>query len=399
MSTLNVLTDEQKKTLTTYYEEGKNLVHTAKKLGIVRSSLEARLCYIAKRLFFDTYDELPDQFSPIAPDGWLSFFKTVHYTPGKDGEAVVKQVWDRIKPDKRQIEGFWAFLESKTPICKEIISAPKDFDEDLCLEWKLMDSHLGMHSWAKQTGCDYSIKEAQYLIQSAASHIYANHGNVDTSVIIMGGDNVHADNRSAETEKAGNHLDVDNRYEKSIDAIYESMVVAIEIALKKSNKVHLIVLSGNHDYHSAINLARILKAHYRLNDRLFVDVSPMKHKFFRWGNSYFMYTHGDTGTTNRLATYFLNHIISNDMTGIKRKLIRRGHVHRRGKIVPPGLVEEDGVLIENFPTLAPAEAYVVEGAWTQARATVAEIYHKKWGQRSRMELGVMELMEAYESNS
>jgi len=332
----------------------------------------------------------PDKSSPVAPPGWSTRKKTVQYN--KKG---IVQVWDKLVPDEIDLKGLWRFLEERTPAAKIKLDPPKTFDKNLCLEWKLMDHHLGMHSWAKETGSNYGIKEARFLIESAAQKIFSLSGPVQKAIIVLGGDNIHADNRSAVTEKAKHHLDVDNRYEKSIDGIYCSMTTTIDISLTQANELEIIILSGNHDYHSAINLSRILKAHYRNEPRVKVNVSPGKHKFSRWGDNFFMYTHGDTAPAARLATFLLNHIIDKGIQGVKKKFIRKGHVHKRGKVYPAGLTEEDGVIIETFPTLAAPDSWTAENAYSQSRATVAEIYHKKYGQRSRMELGVAELMENF----
>ena len=335
------LTERQQEIYKLYYDLDGNINKMAKHEKISDTNIRKHLCLIAKKLFFDKYNKLPDQYSPVAPQGWSSIFKTVQYQKNEDG-LEIKNVWDRIKPDEFQIKQFWKYLEKRTPILDTIIPGPEKTDENLCLEWLLCDHHLGMLSYHKETGEDYNSEIAQKLIIKAAQKIFSNIGCVAKTIIVLGGDNIHTDNRSAVTEKAGHHLDVDSRYAKTIDCIYEGMVTAIDIAAQKSKKVLVEVLSGNHDYHSAINLARILCAHYRKNDRIEVDISPSKHKYTRWGNTYFLYTHGDTGTNKRLATFFLNWLLENNTTDIKRKLIRRAHDHKQRKEIPPGLVEEDG---------------------------------------------------------
>jgi len=100
----------------------------------------------------------------------------------------------------------------------------------------------------------------------------------------------------------------------------------------------------------------------------------------------------DTGG-KRLAPYLLNHIIKNNLTGIERKYVRAGHIHRRGRNAPAGLTEDDGVVVEVFPTIAAPDAYAAEQAYSSIRATVANLWHSEYGQRARIELGVKELLE------
>lgn len=377
-------TDRQIETCDLFRELG-SPVAVAKKLGISEMGVIKNLCYGA--INGQDICLSPDRSSQVAPPGWSAHAKSIMH---RNGEVVIQ--WDKIRPDEQAIEQMWKHLENRTPVLPQEIQGPEDFDHDLCVEWLLMDHHLGLYSWASETGADYNIEIAQDLMIRAAQKIFQGPGNVQQAVIVLGGDNLHADNRSAMTEKSKHHLDVDSRYAKSVDAIYAGMAAAIDLALAKAIEVRVVVLSGNHDYHTAINLSRILKAHYRANTRVSIDTSPAKHRFFRFGSTYFMYTHGDTGNNNRLSSFMLNDIRKRGLQGVDRMYVRQGHLHKRGRNTPPGLTEEDGVVVELFPTLAAPDSYAHEQAYQSTRATVANIWHKRWGQRSRMELGVQELM-------
>jgi len=330
--------------------------------------------------------------NPHIPVGYKAG-KTTQEIRYEDEDGHVVREWLRSEPEIEDYEEFLNWLGERTPQLEATIKPPKQVREDLMLEWLLMDHHLGMHSWAKETGADYSIKLAQTLINNAAMKVFELHGPVQKAVIILGGDNQHADNRKNVTEKSGYTLDVDTRYAKMVDAMWVSMVSAIDVALTKAKEVEVIVLSGNHDFHSAINLSRILAAHYRNEPRVTIHTGPEKHKFLRWGSTAFMYTHGDTGQNNRLAMYMLNRLLDENWTGIERKLVRKGHLHKKGKLTPPGLTEESGVAVELFPTLAAPDAFAAEQAFVSQRATIANVWHAKHGLRSRIELGVRELLE------
>lgn len=369
------------------FSEKKTCKYLAKKKAISTTCLRKHLLLCAKK----GWSVDADTFCEQAPVG----FELTKSTIQVNSEGQVVQRWDRVSPALSDIDDFLEHLDARTPVLASPILGPEKFSENLMLEWKLMDHHMGMYSWAAETGASYGIEMAQFLIEQAARAVFGSHGHVARTVIVLGGDTFHSDNRDGKTEKSGHSLSVEGRYEESLDAAYAAMTTAIDIALQKSDQVDVIILSGNHDWHTAKGFSRTLAAHYRSCDRCHVDISPGQHKFVRWGNNYYMYTHGDTAPANRLATYMLNHIIDNDITGIRRKLVRKAHLHKRGRVVPPGLIEENGVIIETYPTMAAPEAYSVEAAYCQCRATVAEVYHKEYGMRSRMELGVNELMESW----
>jgi hypothetical protein len=382
---LQPLTPRQQEVYDAYYKNSCSEKQTADALDISTWAVRKHLLFAAKK----GHPISPDQYCEHAPIGF-KLDKTTLYI-NKDGQVTGQ--WPRLSPTDIAYDQFFKFLESRTPRTTHIFECAKEYDPDIMVEWKLMDSHLGMTSWAKETGAEYNIETASKLIISAAQLIFREHHDVAKATIVLGGDNIHSDFRSNITEKSGHHLDVATKYEQNIDAMYMTMITAIDIALCRARELELIVLSGNHDYHSAIGLSRIIAAHYRNNSRIIINLSPGLHKYSRWGSSYFMYTHGHTAPPERLAAFMLNRIIEKSLTGIKHKLVRKAHLHKRGKVVPAGLVEENGVLIETFPTIAAPETYTIDAAYSQCRATVVETFHKKYGLRSRMELGVQELME------
>jgi hypothetical protein len=381
------LTDRQQHVLQTFRESNFNIEETARQVGVASINIIKTLFYAARKGASLTSGQTDSDKPDFLPSGWSSKSKSILHRP--NGEVVM--VWDKASIDEQGIEELWKTLENHTPVMAHEIPGPETFNEKLMLEWLLMDHHLGLHAWGKETGEDYDTDIAKDLIIRAAKKIYAGM-KVKKTVLVFGGDNTHADNRSNQTEKSRHSLDVDTRYPKTMNALYTAIVTAIDIALGVSETAIVVVVPGNHYYHSAICLAIILAAHYRNNDRVKIDTTPAKHKYIRFGSNYFMYTHGDTGGA-KLSGFMMNHIIKQGLQGIERMYVRKGHLHKRGKVVPPGLTEEDGVIIETFPTLAAADSFAHEHAYVSTRATVANLWHADYGQRSRMELGVKELME------
>jgi hypothetical protein len=98
-------------------------------------------------------------------------------------------------------------------------------------------------------------------------------------------------------------------------------------------------------------------------------------------------------TNNNLASFFLNWLLDNNWTETERRLIRKGHLHKSGKTYPNAVDEVGKVQIEIFPTLASLDAHAFESAYTSQRATIANLWHKEHGLRSRTELSVRELLD------
>jgi hypothetical protein len=385
------LTERQKEVFKIYQDLEYNEERTVDKLGISLTNVRKTLFYVAKKGFPITpAQEGEGEFEiPAAPPGYNIKKSTIQ---GDKNKGTVRW-WHRVEAGPDLYEQFIKGLEARCPVIPEITKGPKTFDPNIMVEWKLMDHHMGMYAWAEETGNDYDINIAKDLVIKSAKKIFGRTGPVDTAVIILGGDTLHMDNRTAETERGKNRLDVDTRFAKAAWCAEGTMLQAIDIALGVAKNVIVIVLSGNHDYHSAIWLSRILAAHYKNNDRVTVDTSPKKHKHFRWGSTFFTYTHGDNNVLKKVPALMLNEIIKRNLTGIIHKRARIGHFHQQKKDMPPGLVEQDGVFVELFPTLAAIEAYGVEAGYQNTRATICDFFHKKYGKNGGIELGIMELME------
>lgn len=378
------LTDKQRECAEVYLETG-NERETAKRLGINISNVRDKLWLAHKKGMIFT----ADRYSPVAPVGFGLTKSTIQH---KDGEIV--QQWDRISPLAQSVDDFADYCEKRIPAAEGMGRAPKKVQSEYLLEVPIFDVHHGMLSWAAETGENYDPKISRHLQTGAAKILFDHFGAVDTTVIYFGGDNQHFDNQAARTERSGNSLDTDSRYARVAWCTYETCLTTIEEAKKRSKKVIVFTLSGNHDDTAAIHLAIQLHAYFRKDKQVDIRVEPELHKFFQWNTNAFCVTHGNTND-KRIATYALQQVIRRNMVDVERVMVRMGHLHKRLRGAPQGLVEEDGVVIERFPTLAAQEAYSVAGAYTSLRATSAILWHDRWGRVGGREISLGEIMDKY----
>jgi len=383
------LTDRQKECVEAYQHCDESERLTAKHLDIDVKALRSSLWLAHKK----GVNFAPDKFSPAAPAGWQCTKSTVQH----DGAGNVTQQWDRVSPVIGSTEDYLEFLKQRVPVSNLDLPPVDSSNENYMLQWPIYDAHHGMLAWAKETGNDYDHKISQHLQVSAGKILFQSFGPVKQIQLIFGGDNQTADNRDGRTEKSGNMLDTDTRFARMAWCSYETAISCIELAQQFAEDVQVIVLSGNHDWHSAIHLTIQLFAHFRDSKRVHIDVSPEKHRFFRWGSTVFMATHGDT-PDRRIATYALQQVIRRKLSNdgdIERVRVLMGHLHKKERKTPDMLTEEDGVVIERFPTLAAQEAYSIEGAYTSCRATEANLWHHKHGRHGGREITIGEILERY----
>lgn len=331
-----------------------------------------------------------ESWEPKAPDGYKVKKSTIQI----DSAGRIVQQWSQLRADEERVLDFEEFCRNRITPAKSVDLSPKKVKEEFLLEVPIFDLHHGMLAWGAETGENYDHRISRHLQVSAAKILFEHFGAVNTAVIYLGGDNQHIDNMQSETTRSGNRLDSDSRYARIAWCVHETNVTTIEEAKKFAKKVIVFVLSGNHDDTAAIHLAIQLQAYFRNDPQVTIRTEPELHKFFQWQSNAFCITHGHTND-KRIATYALQQVIRRNMLGVERVMVRMGHLHKRHKTPPMGLTEEDGVVIERFPTLAAQEAYSVEGAYTSLRATSAILWHDKWGRYGGREISLGEILNRF----
>jgi hypothetical protein len=378
------LTDKQRECVEVYLET-QSEKETAKALGLGVTTVRQYLWLSHKKGVWLA----PDRFSPVAPSGFGLTKSTIQH---KNGEVV--QQWDRVSPLVQDVEDFAKFCRQRVPATKATKVALKNVRSEYLLEVPIYDVHHGMLAWQQETGNDYNYKVSNHLQVGAARILFEDFGAVDTIAIYIGGDNQHADNLEAVTAKSGNQLDTDSRYARIAWCTYETNLTTIEMAKQHAKNVVVFVVSGNHDATAAVHLGIELNAYFRKDKQVTIRVEPEPHKFYQWHSNAFCITHGNVDD-KRIASYAMQQVIRRGYQGVDRVMVRMGHLHKRSKVSPAWLTEEDGVVIERFPTVAAQEAYSVEGAYTSVRATSAVLWHAKYGRHGGREVCVGEILDRY----
>jgi hypothetical protein len=189
------------------------------------------------------------------------------------------------------LEAMQRAFENYTP------AAPPTPLEDLPYQnfltlYALPDMHIGMFSWGKETDVDWDLNIAEKAITETIEKIHLRTIPSEIGVVLVGGDAVHSDTRNNMTEKSGNILQVDGRYDKVVEVTERIVVRTVELALHKHRRVLVRVLKGNHDYHTSVAIAHFLKAWYRNDPRVSVDTSPSLFWFFQFGQNFIAAHHG-----------------------------------------------------------------------------------------------------------
>lgn len=252
-----------------------------------------------------------------------------------------------------------------------------EFEQDHLAVYPMGDPHIGMLSWAPETGDSFDLVIASRLMKSAMDTLVEGKGRpAEEALIINLGDFFHSDNADNRTNRGGNALDVDGRWTKVLNVGIELMEYTIDAALRRHKKVTVISSIGNHDDHTAIVLAVCLGRRYVNEPRVTIDTSPAAHHKFRFGKNLIGVTHGHQSKGPKLPLLMASKW-PEDWGQTKNRFWYVGHIHHRD------LKEYNGCVVEHFRTLAAKDAWHTAHGYGAGRDMNRITLHKEWGQIER----------------
>ena len=397
-------TDEQLlEVLETYEEHGCSKRSTARALKMPYITLHRWLGYAAKRGLTET--------EPVMPGFEISKVSTTQDADGNTTQTSIQQRPERGEeyelPEGFQVNGVSALLDADGRLIQkwvktkedlnstilidvilnafenyrgtaQLVTPPEFCSDELLTIYPIADHHLGMFSWARETGNDYDLKIAEQLLLDTMGKLVAQSPLSKTAIILNVGDFFHVDSSLNRTERSGHPQDVDTRYSKVLQSGVQLMITCIELALAKHEHVIVRNLPGNHDNQSALALSVALAAFFHREPRVNVDTDPSKHFFHLFGRVMIAATHGDTIKPERMAGWVAG--AQPEMWGQARfRYSYAGHIHHMTKRVS----ENDGMTTETFNTLAAKDAYSAGAGYVANRSMVAITMHREYGESFR----------------
>jgi hypothetical protein len=369
-----MLTPRQKQILESFLDTGTKQA-VADKLGISRSAVRNALTAIEKKGLAPWLESVP------LPPTMAMTNTTVHY---RNGEVI--QEWRRLSPSIQQMGDIVeALCEQVKGKGRAPVRKPKKTDsEDVLFEIDIFDAHVGMYADEKETldhsyNCDIAAK----AMVDVAERLAARATRPKKCVLVFGGDMIHSDNRSNRTEQSGNALDVDGRYHRVIEYIIKACRDVVQICASVAEEVEIVVLQGNHSWHSEAWLAHVLDAYYSTCPNIKVLMSRSPRKKIVFGNNLLVWAHGDKIASNKWAMIIAAEF-AEDWGKTKFRHLKTGHKHHKYTIAPTMVDEQSGLLVEILEALCATDSYHANAGYvgSQKGASAFE-YHRKHGLMTR----------------
>lgn len=388
--------------LAAYEANGLNQVKTSEALGISRGALQQSLKMAARRGLVGTSPVLPGyeikktstQLGPNgelqrewiqqAPEAGAEFSVPAgHMVRGVsalvDANNRVVQQWIKTK-EETQTDLIAAIKEEFAQYkgAAKLVKPPKETLSDLMQVYPVCDPHIGMLSWAPETGQSNDLKIGVDRVDSGLQRLISLAPPAETAVIIQTGDFLHADSQSNATPASGHQLDVDGRAHKVKLAGVQLLRRSIDYALQKHSRVIVKNLKGNHDPESAAWLNISLGLFYSNEPRVEIDLVDGNNDIWLhlFGVNYIGATHGHTMKPERMAM-----VMADDNPeywgASKYRWMIFGHIHHE-------TVKEVGsVRCESFRQPVPKDAYAHSHGYRAGNSMSAVTLHKTDGEIGR----------------
>lgn len=298
-----------------------------------------------------------------------------------DGNESVAMYWNKTDTSKdRHVEAFTIAVQELAKGIKPfpLVKPKGKHSEDLLSLYTLTDFHLGMYSWADETGASWDMTIAENVLLNAFSEMINGSPDSEMAIFAQLGDLLHWDGLLALTPTAKNVLDADTRFPLLVQTAISVCLKAVEMLLHKHNKVHVLMAEGNHDMASSVWLRAIMVNTFRNNPRVTVDGSPWPFYSFLWGKVFLGWHHGHLQKMDNLPLLFATDPkFKRDHGSADFTYIHTGHMHHQ-KVIDKG-----GVVVEQHPTLSARDAHGARGFLSSNREAKVITYHKETGEKSR----------------
>jgi hypothetical protein len=348
----------------------------ARELGVAKSSVQETIARLKVAAAARGY--APGHFESGVAPGFSMGKVTVQRGPG--GE--VERTWERQSPDQMLQQEFMraaaAAMAEALPRTRPV-KAPTSTNADLATVYTLTDSHVGALCWHREnlaSDGDWDLSIAERTLVGCFEHMVNASPPARVGVVAQLGDFLHSDGLEAKTPTSGHILDQDGRFPKVVQTAIRILRRVIGFALRRHEKVVVLMAEGNHDLASSVWLRAMFKALYENEPRVEVIDSELPYYVYQHGKTMLAWHHGHLKKNDQLPLLFAAQF-PKVWGETSRRYAHTGHRHHFEE------KEHSGMSVVQHSTLAARDAYAARGGWMSDRQCTAITYHSVFGQVCR----------------
>ena len=297
----------------------------------------------------------------------VKFWQTMS---GKQRFSVVtKNETKSLESIKKEIEEFAAIYSPKPSPIHYV-----DSEDPIAYEISLPDIHYGkLHN--------YSLEEVDKQFMHAVGDLVrkADGLNIERFILPIGNDGMNSEGMRMSTTKGTPQQD-NAGWKTTFTGYWNLMVKAIDY-LKDIAPVHVIVISGNHDFERMFYAGDVISGWYRNDLSVIVDNDFSSRKYYEYGENMLMFTHGDKEKTADMPL-----IMATEQPEMFARTSNRevhcGHLHKE-------MVNEyRGIKVRFLPSICPNDEWHKQMGYEAKRTGQAYIWNKFRGLEGYLQTNV-----------
>lgn len=285
--------------------------------------------------------------------------------------SVVTKEGISVDELKNEIKEFAANYSAVVPA----MSTPM-LDNPIAYEISLPDIHYGkLHDY------DLAEIEQQYVYVVKDLVEKAKGLEIEKFILPIGNDGMNSEGMRKTTTK-GTPQDESAGWKETFRGYWKLMVKAIDY-LKVIAPVDVIVVSGNHDYERMYYAGDVLSGWFRNDENVTVNNNNEPRKYYSYGNSMLMFTHGDNEKPAEMPLIMATEE-PQMFAASKFREVHCGHFHKE-------MVNEyRGVKVRFIPSICPNDEWHKKMGYQAARTGQAYIWSKTRGLEGYLQSNVTE---------
>ena len=310
----------------------------------------------------------------IAPEDVKSvkFWQTMS---GDQRFSVVTKGDEKSKHElKKEIEDFAAQYSPKVGKIKYFNKSTHE--KDPCVyEISLPDIHYG-----KMTG--ETLEELENNFMACVADLVAKGSglNIEKFLLPIGNDGMNSEGMRQSTTKGTPQQDIAD-WKDTFRGYWRLMVRAID-HLKMIAPVHVIVISGNHDFERMFYAGDVISGWYKNDKNVSVDNDLEQRKYFEYGKNMIMFTHGDKEKTAEMPLI----MATEQPLMFARCQFREAHC---GHLHKEMVNEYRGIKVRFLPSICSNDSWHKGMGYEARRTAQAHIWNKQRGYEGYLQTNVI----------
>lgn len=271
---------------------------------------------------------------------------------------------------------------------KKINQASKSFNkvwnEDSMLLINLPDLHFDKRDM-ENTSIDTNIKRYFDVLNYLVSKAYHS-AKIEQIIFVIGNDVFNTDTYYGTTTD-GTPQRCITTWNDAYEKVFKAMVESIAFLSSFSNKVHLVLVPGNHDRTKSYYMAHALEAYFKHDNSITFDRSVNINKAIVYGNSFVGFNHGDN-INDKLPLAFAQEFHESWGKCKYHDIYIGDKHHNNEKVFNKIQTQNDGnqgVKLRILPSLSKPDSWHDNKLFRSRQSGIAIVYDKERGKSAEFE--------------